>query len=87
MLWNRSGFNEDPDTVFDLNADPDAKSMHIQAHPDPDQTFEGRKPGLCVNIGQFTCFWIRIQIRIPNTDPHPRQPNEVRMDPDPDPQQ
>jgi hypothetical protein len=36
--------------------------------------FKGRKPGLFVNFGQFPCSWIRI--RIPNTDPDPRQPND-----------
>jgi hypothetical protein len=31
--------------------------------------YEGRKPGLFVNYGQFPCSWIRIRISIPNTDP------------------
>jgi hypothetical protein len=35
---------------------------------------EGRKPGLFVNVGQFPSSWILI--RIPNTDPDPRQPKE-----------
>jgi hypothetical protein len=36
---------------------------------------KGRKPGL-VNFGQFPCPWIRIRIRIPNTDLDPGQPNQ-----------
>ncbi len=36
-------------------------------------SYEGWKPGLFVNFGQFSCSWIRI--RIPYTDPDPGQPN------------
>ncbi len=47
---------------------------------------KGRKPGLFVNFGQFTCSWIRI--RIPNTDPDPRQPKKwMRIQVDTDPTQ
>ncbi len=35
---------------------------------------EGRQTGLFVNVDQFPSAWIRI--RIPNTDPDPRQPKE-----------
>jgi hypothetical protein len=34
------------------------------------------KSGLFVNFGQFPCSWIRIQIRIANTDPDRREPNQ-----------
>ncbi len=37
--------------------------------------FEGKKPGLLVNFGQFLCAWIRIRICVPSTDPDPGQPN------------
>ncbi len=36
---------------------------------------KGRKPGLFVNFSQFTCSWIRMRIRIPNTDSDLGQPN------------
>jgi hypothetical protein len=39
---------------------------------------KGRKPGLFVTFGQPLCSWIRILIRIPNTDPDPGQQNECR---------
>jgi hypothetical protein len=35
---------------------------------------KGRKPGLFVNFGQFPSSWFGI--RIPNTDPDPRHPND-----------
>jgi len=37
---------------------------------------KGRKPDLFVNFNQFLCSWVRIRIRIPNTDPDPGQPNK-----------
>ncbi len=40
----------------------------------------GMKPGLIVNFGQFPFSWIRIRIRIPNTEPDPRQPNECQSE-------
>ncbi len=32
--------------------------------------------GLFVNFDQFPCYWIRIRIRIPYTDPDPGKPNQ-----------
>ncbi len=37
---------------------------------------KGRKPGLFENFSQFTCSWIRIRIRIPNTNSDLGQSNE-----------
>jgi hypothetical protein len=37
---------------------------------------KGKKLGLFDNFDQFPCSWIRIRIRIPNTDPDPGQPNQ-----------
>jgi hypothetical protein len=35
----------------------------------PKAFFKGSKPSLFVNLGQFTCSWIRNRSRILNTDP------------------
>jgi hypothetical protein len=36
---------------------------------------KGLRSGVFVNFGQFPCFWIRLRIRIPNTDPDPGEPD------------
>jgi hypothetical protein len=34
------------------------------------------KPVFYINFGKFPCSWIRIRIRIPNTDPDPGHPTQ-----------
>jgi hypothetical protein len=88
LLYIRIGFYAelDPDPWNKTNADPypdpdpgqTLRSQKVKKHTyeGAKDFLKGRKPGLCVNFGQFRCSWIRIGIRIPNTDPDQGQPHQ-----------
>jgi hypothetical protein len=44
--------------------------------------FKGRKPGLVVNLSQFSYSLIQTRIRIPDTNLDP-DPSQINADPDP----